>query len=233
MISEEWHDLLDEGDLLPLDCVVPAAGCSTRMGEFKLLLPYRGRHLVTHAVRRALAVCHRVIVVTGHRADDVAALFQRHPRVTVVRNEHYREGEMVSSIATGAAAVETPWFFVAPGDMPDLPAEVFRRLGEEVADPTVTTDAADATDGSGTTAPADATDAADATALFPVSGGRRGHPVLISRGVVGELERRLGQVPSMREFLAAFPTREIDVTDLVEGGETGGIFHDIDTRSDL
>jgi len=211
MISEEWQDLLDEGDLLPVDCVVPAAGCSSRMGEFKLLLPYRGRHLVTHAVRRALAVCRRVIVVTGHRAAEVEALFERHPRVAVVRNDAYREGGMVSSIATGADAVETPWFFVAPGDMPDLPETVFRRLAE---------DATGVARGS-------------VAAFFPAAGGRRGHPVLIAGTVLGELHRRIGEVSSMREFLNDVPTREIDVGDLLGPGDAGGIFFDIDTRYDL
>ncbi|MFW5643082.1 MAG: nucleotidyltransferase family protein [Alkalispirochaeta sp.] len=227
MITEDWQDLLDEGDLLPVDCVVPAAGCSSRMGEFKLLLPYRGRHLVTHAVRRALAVCRRVIVVTGHRADEVEALLQRHPRITVVRNDGYRDGGMISSIATGAGVVASPWFFVAPGDMPELPEPVFRRLAEAAAGDVGPGSGARTVGGSGSAA------GERGGALFPVVGGRRGHPALIARTVLDELHRRIGDVSSMREFLDDFPTREIDVSDLVGLDEAGGIFYDIDTRSDL
>ena len=73
-----------------------AAGESTRMGQLKALLPWRGTTLLQYCIGELPSP----VVVLGHRADELA------PLVTgrYVVNERYREGR-ATSIAAGMAAV--------------------------------------------------------------------------------------------------------------------------------
>jgi molybdenum cofactor cytidylyltransferase len=76
--------------------ILLAAGESTRMGQLKALLPWRG----TTLLRYCLAELPNPIVVLGHRADELAPLVDG----PFVVNERYREGR-ATSIAAGMAAV--------------------------------------------------------------------------------------------------------------------------------
>ena len=84
--------------------LVPAAGMSTRLGRNKLLLSFKGKPLIAHAVDTLLAsAVNPIVIVLGHEADQVrAAVGER--RVIFVENREYREG-LGSSIRTGLAAI--------------------------------------------------------------------------------------------------------------------------------
>ena len=84
--------------------LVPAAGMSTRLGRNKLLLSFKGKPLIAHAVDTLLAsAVDPIVIVLGHEADQVrAAVGER--RVIFVENREYREG-LGSSIRTGLAAI--------------------------------------------------------------------------------------------------------------------------------
>ena len=190
---------------LAIDCVIPAAGLSSRMGSHKLLEEFGNRALVYWPVHHALSACHRVIVVLGHDADSVRAVLPHDDQLTVVTNTDYERG-MLTSIARGAAEVRSDRFFVAPADMPFLPPELFRAV-------------ADAPGG--------------ATAWFPDYHGRSGHPVLISSSVVPALTRavacrkpRGGTLESLRRFLRGYTTVTVPVDD-------DGSIIDIDTMDAL
>jgi len=86
--------------------VVLAAGASSRMApNFKPLLDLHGATVLARCVEtlRAGGVAD-VLVVTGHRAEEVAAEAGR-LGVATVRNPAWREGGMFSSVRTGLAAV--------------------------------------------------------------------------------------------------------------------------------
>ena len=53
---------------MDIDCLIPAAGFSSRMGNWKLTLPYKGSTIIESSIANAMNVCDRAIVVTGHRA---------------------------------------------------------------------------------------------------------------------------------------------------------------------
>jgi len=114
-------------DTVPPEALIPCAGLSSRMGEWKPLLPYRGRTLVEHAVANALSVCSHVILVTGYRGEELEALFAGTERVRCTRNPAFRTG-MFSSIRHGVGYIEAPRFFIAMGDMPEIPPRLYRRL---------------------------------------------------------------------------------------------------------
>lgn len=147
-----------------IDCIIPAAGVSSRMGEWKLMLPYRGRPIIDHALEHALDVAQQVLVVTGFRGDElrshVAGAFPAYwdqGRIAAVPNWNYAEG-MFSSIQAGLKHSSGDVVFIHHGDLPCLPNSLFRELLEHY-------------EGAGSPPP---------EVLRPVYRGIPGHPVLLS-----------------------------------------------------
>jgi molybdenum cofactor cytidylyltransferase len=80
--------------------VILAAGASTRLGQPKQLLTYKGRSLLAHACESALAsLCDPVIVVLGARAAQIKAELAGLP-VQIAENAGWEAG-MGSSIRVG------------------------------------------------------------------------------------------------------------------------------------
>ena len=95
--------------------VVLAAGMSTRMGRNKLLLSFRDKPLVVHAVETLLASkVGEIIVVLGHESEKVWDRLEDYAgqvsnggqrrRVLLVNNPDYRDG-LSTSVRTGVQAV--------------------------------------------------------------------------------------------------------------------------------
>ncbi len=97
---------LSEPSPSPVVGVVLAAGASSRMApEFKPLLDLCGDTVLARCVAMfRQADVADVLVVTGHRADEVAAEAARLGAATV-HNPAWREGGMFSSVRTGLEAV--------------------------------------------------------------------------------------------------------------------------------
>lgn len=179
-----------------VECLIPAAGRSERMGDWKPLLPFRGSTILETAVGTALHACSRVVLVAGYRGGELVARFAAVPRVRVVTNPDWESG-MFSSIKVGVAEIGADRFFIALGDMPYLGPEVYEALLEHP--------------------PADA--------VFPVFGGRRGHPVLF-RSSVGNLVLAAGpETGGMREIAARGSIGEMAWKD-------DSVLRDIDTPED-
>jgi molybdenum cofactor cytidylyltransferase len=146
-----------------------AAGRSRRMGAFKPLLPFGGRTAVEACVEslRAGGV-DEVVVVLGHRAEEVRAAVGRLPFVRFAVNAE-AESEMGVSVARGveALSVETEAALVALVDQPAVPPEAVREILE-------------------------ARRRTGARLVIPTWEGRGGHPVLIDLSLRGEL---LGLAP--------------------------------------
>lgn len=104
-----------------------AAGLSSRMGKWKLVMPWGTGTILDSALESALSFCDRVILVTGFRGDELAAYYQAHPAIDVIHHSAYRAG-MFSSIQHGVAAVRAGHFFIALGDMPEVTPDVYGAL---------------------------------------------------------------------------------------------------------
>lgn len=119
------------GQVRFVSAVVLAAGCASRMGEQKMLLPMRGRLLVEWVADAALSSqASETIVVVGHQADAVTeALGDR--ALKVVRNGDYAAG-MSTSIRAGllAAAPGTRAAVFLLGDQPFVSSRVVDELIE-------------------------------------------------------------------------------------------------------
>lgn len=110
--------------------ILLAGGESRRMGTLKPLLDWGGRCLVVYQVEQLReAGVDKVVVVLGHRADDVRPLVHEAGGFAVL-NEMYGEGR-ASSVRVGAEALgdNTRTVVVLNVDQP-RPAAVTRRLLE-------------------------------------------------------------------------------------------------------
>ncbi|MGH2365567.1 MAG: nucleotidyltransferase family protein [Chloroflexota bacterium] len=140
-----------------------AAGESTRMGQPKALLPWRGRTLLESQLAILLdAPVDPVVVVLGHRADDLRPLLPTSTRLRVVLNPRYAEGRS-TSIAAGASTLP-------PATAGALVASVDQPLDSEVLALML------AAHGDGASA-----------IVVPSLGQRRGHPVLFDASILPEL----------------------------------------------
>lgn len=124
--------------------VILAAGVSARMARPKLLLPFRGKPLLWHAVScMASAPVAPVVCVLGHASADTGSVLRTYtfPQPILVRNNDVYASGRASSVRAGidslpdscAAAV------FLPGDMPLLqPQDVaalverFQRTGASI-----------------------------------------------------------------------------------------------------
>ncbi len=160
------------------DCIIAAAGRSSRMNAWKPGLPWRNSTVLETVVQEAINAGCRVIVVAGRRYRRTFKLAGSMKKVTVVRARRWRKG-MDESIRRGIQELKTKAFFVMPADMPLVQSETYRMLTREKS----------------------------AAVVRPQFGGVLGHPVLFNsdaretiaagkagvplRAVVGKLETNL------------------------------------------
>jgi molybdenum cofactor cytidylyltransferase len=159
-----------------ISAIVLAAGLSTRMRAFKQLLPY-GNHTVIEQVVSVLQTCSidEIIVVTGHRHDDVHSTLEKYP-VRVVHNARYQE-EMVTSLQRGWSEASGDAVMHVLGDQPHLdPNVVLKILAVQRAQP--------------------------GGILIPSYDHHRGHPILLDAKYRAEI-LALGGTSIMRDFMRA------------------------------
>ena len=136
-----------------IGAVVAAAGLSSRMGEFKPLLPFAGDTVLGRCLDNLLrAGATEVVVVTGHRADELAPVLSARP-VRAVHNPDYAHTEMFDSLCLGLRALppDCGRVLLTPGDVPWVSPALIRSLL-----------------------------AVEADFVCPRCGTRRGHPVVLA-----------------------------------------------------
>ena len=92
------------------------------MGAFKLTLPWADKTVIEQVVfTLSLAPLHEIIVVTGHRGDEVVKALAKAP-VRCVPNPQYESGEMLSSVRAGLAAMaaSVDAALICLGDQPQM-----------------------------------------------------------------------------------------------------------------
>jgi len=142
--------------------ILLAAGRSRRMGAFKPLLPFGAQTVIESCINNLRAAdIKEIIVVAGHRADDLRAQLNDLD-VSIVINPD-PDSEMGASIACGIEQVsgEARATIVTLVDHPAVPPDVIKLLIDEWR--------------------------RGATLVQPEHNGRGGHPVLIDLGYKSEL----------------------------------------------
>jgi molybdenum cofactor cytidylyltransferase len=169
---------------LSLAAILLAAGRSRRMGAFKPLLPFGPKTVVRACVDNLLeGGAASVVVVVGHRAEEVREELANVARVRCVLNEQ-AESEMGVSIARGVEVVgaEVGAALIALVDQPAIPPEI---VGDII----------------------DAWRETKAPLVVPTYEGRGGHPVLIDL----RFREELLSLPEERGLRALFDAHRADV----------------------
>lgn len=160
--------------------VILAAGVASRMGQPKLLLPWKGEALIRHAARTALeAGLESVVVVTGTRTVEIQTALTG-LAVQTVHNPDWESGQS-TSVRTGIKAlpkhIEAAIFLL--GDQPYVSSELIRALIKTYTQ----------------TRP---------TILAPFVGEKRTNPVLFDRSIFNALCQLQGDAGA-RSIFAQYP----------------------------
>lgn len=134
------------------------------MGRAKQLLPWGRRTILEQTLHNVSASdVARVVVITGHRAAEVAAIARRAGAATL-HNPDYATGEMLSSLQLAVRQLPQSCLgvLVVLADQPLVEAQTMNRLLA-------------------------AFEEQPARLVAPVYEGRRGNPVLIGRAYFSEL----------------------------------------------
>ena len=145
--------------------ILLAAGESSRMGQLKALLPWRGATLLEHQVSCLLAGgADGVVVVLGHRADELRPLLEGKDGVSWTLNPDYLQGK-TTSIKAGLAALD-------PGAVEDI-------LLLNVDQPRTAADVA---------LILNTHRSLNYAVTVPVYQGKGGHPIALSAALLDELQ---------------------------------------------
>lgn len=164
------------------ECVMLAAGLSSRMGKWKMMMPWGEGTILDSALASALRFCDRVVLVTGFRGDELAAYYQDHPHIDVVFNPQYQKG-MFASVQCGVSHLRAARFFLALGDMPEVTVGVYRKLWES---------------------------SDEQTCAIPAYESGKGHPVLLPEAAIA-LIRHAPEGTTLREVISQLAVREVAV----------------------
>jgi molybdenum cofactor cytidylyltransferase len=182
--------------------VILAAGESKRMGSPKMLLQFNGRPMIENVINNVSgSKAGKIIVVLGAYFDELKLHMQR-LNISYCYNSNYMRG-MLSSVQCGVENLPSGYkaALVFQGDQPLIPPATI----DSVIDNYFLT-------GRGI--------------VVPVFKDRRGHPLLVDRKYLGEIER-LQPEEGLHSLLDKFADDVLEV----ETGEPG-ILRDFDTYDD-
>jgi molybdenum cofactor cytidylyltransferase len=186
-----------------LEGVILAAGESRRMGYPKPLLDIGGRTFLEHIAETMLAVVPRLVIVIGAHRDRVRAAIPRDPRIAIVENPYYAQGQL-SSLKVGLSTLQpdASGALVHLGDHPIVRTETFRAI-------------------------VDSYSRTGKPIVIARHDGHRGHPVIFDRTMFAELQSA-PEEDGARYVVNADASRVayVDLND-------SGINLDLDTPSDL
>jgi len=142
---------------LRLAGVVAAAGLSSRMGDFKPLLPYAASTMIQTTIASLKnGGAQQIIVVVGHRGNEIKKQLDGTSGITVIDNPNYQHGDMLESVQLGLRQLQGyDAAYVLPGDMPAIAIDTFKKVQTCMK-------------------------TTNASVVFPTLQGRKKHPPLIA-----------------------------------------------------
>ncbi len=193
-----------------LQAIVLAAGFGARFGGGKLTAPRHGRMLIEGALAAAIAAPVMTVTVVWGADAAVSAAARAYfegrgeaMRLKLVNAEHHARG-LSASLKAGIESLppDCAGAYLFLGDMPRVPADVLEPLAQALA--------------------------GAALAAAPVFDGQRGHPVLFSRALFGDLLKLEGD-KGAGGLLAALDPAQLALVPAPDDG----VLYDVDLRSDL
>lgn len=166
--------------------ILLAAGYSSRMGGLKALLPWNGKTLIEHQlVEMKNSYLTQTIVVLGWQASLLLPYIEN-SYAKVMLNPRYQLGK-TESIKTGLKGISknAQCVLLINIDQP-VTEQVINRLIEQYTEK-------------------------NANIIIPICNGKRGHPILFSAELIGELSQIKEESKGLREIIQR---REEDICEL-------------------
>lgn len=185
--------------------LVLAAGLSSRMGDFKPLLPFGPKTVIESAIDSMFdAGVRQVVVVLGFRGNEMEQVLKKRYGSDIICawNLQYASTDMLESVKCGLRKMpDCQAFFLLPGDMPVVQKETFRKV-------------------------MDARPEEGSFILFPTLEGYRKHPPLIHKDLIPAILEYDGE-GGLRRLWAQYTDsiRHVPVED-------PGVWVDLDTRTE-
>lgn len=195
------HLFSDTADTYAL---ITAAGLSSRMKQFKPLLPFHNGSLIESTMKNFLnAGILNLIVVVGHKKEQLIPILTHYP-VKLVVNEAYGSSDMFTSVKLGLNALppSAKYVFLCPGDIPLISPDTIRTLEHTIKNNPAL------------------------SCLIPSIHHRKGHPPVFSRDAIEILKSYTGDY-GVKGAMQLFSntTQYLEVAD-------EGILKDVDTPYD-
>lgn len=160
----------------PTAGIILAAGASTRMGQPKPLLIWRGEPFIRHVARTAISAgLSPVVIVTGEHTSEIRAAVAD-LSVTVIHNPDWEAGQSTSvrcGLRSLPDSIGSAIFLLA--DQPHIPIELVKALQDQHAQSL-------------------------SPIVAPLIDERRGNPVLFDRVTFTELQSLTGDVGGRAVF---------------------------------
>lgn len=142
---------------MKVEGIILAAGLSTRANTNKLTLDISGRTAIERCIHGMYNLCSKIIIVGGHRIEEIKDILNLYPKVELVYNPNYLDG-MFSSVKKGLVHVKEEKFFLIPGDYPVIHEKTYEKMSQ-----------------------------VDKDIVIPVYNEKRGHPLLMKSYLIEEL----------------------------------------------
>ena len=169
--------------------VIAAAGLSSRMGDFKPLLPF-GKACIAHHLVEMLkqAGVSPIVMVTGYRGEELEEAL-KDSGILFVRNQNYTSTEMLDSVKLGFSVIRENCdaALVMPVDVPAVTGATVRKIVE-----------------------------AQGAIVRTKCGNRRGHPVKLDAAAMDAVQVYQGEY-GLKGFLKAREEQILDIEVSDEG----------------
>ena len=153
--------------------LITVAGLSSRMGDFKPLMPLRGKTVIENTIDSMLvAGVGKIVLVLGHRGKELEKYLKSRylgDTLIYVYNYKYAKTDMLTSIKIGLKSLPVcDAFFLLPGDMPVIEKETYLKIYEAMP-------------------------FGQGGVIFPTLEGYRKHPPLIDIGFIPKILEYQGE----------------------------------------
>lgn len=115
---------------MEVDCIITAAGLSSRMGQWKMMLPWQDGTILDASIKNAQRCCSHIILVVGFRHRELMTRYSDLPNMTLIYNPDFRQG-LYSSVKAGIQALRHDYCFITHGDLPCLNDGVYHDLWQQ------------------------------------------------------------------------------------------------------
>jgi molybdenum cofactor cytidylyltransferase len=184
--------------------LILAAGMSSRMKAFKPLLPLGENSIIETVINRLKeGGAENIVIVTGHNSDKLETILMNR-NLNFINNPDFKTNHMFDSVLLGISHLnkDCDAFLLIPADIPQfLPSsiQILISTWKETA----------------------------ANIVRPVTDGKKGHPILISRECIKIIKNHNG-VNGLKGVIEKMEKR--DIVDIEVNDR--GILYDADTALD-